>query len=436
MPRIPLNMPKMSMTMEFGTVVEWEVDLGGPVRNGDAVVVVTTDKVDMDVEATCDGVLAEILAQPGDQVAVGQPIAYIESEADDLLGDLFAAAPASDTSAEAMGEPSPSTTPGIASTGESSTAVRAVRAVPLARRLAAESGMDLATVTPSGPARTIRARDVRAALAAAQPAVGAPEPAAPAPVVPAAPSAPTATTPAMATPTITAGGHVARPSDEVLLGDARARRLRVATARVLESSALVPQFTAYRTFDLSRLAHARKASLKGIGWTTLLLRAYALTLREYPQLNGFWAGQGVRPNSHVGTSLAIDTESGLLAPVIMNPDQMTVKVLNATIRQLAESVKGGTVDPASLDGGTGTVSNLGSMGVDRFNALLTPPQATALSLGAVAIRPVFDADGELHAQTACDAGLTIDHRVADGADAARALQTMQDFLSDPLALLA
>lgn len=437
MPRIPLNMPKMSMTMEFGTVVEWEVDLGGPVRNGDAVVVVTTDKVDMDVEVTCDGTLVEILAQPGDHVPVGQPIAYIESEADDLLGDLFAAAPAaSDASAEAPVQPSSHAAPGVSSAGGPSTAIRAV---PLARRLAAEAELDLATVAASGPARTIRARDVRAALAVAQLEAGAPAPAAIAPAVPAATSAPAATAPSApvpAAPTATAGADTTQASDVALLGDARTRRLRVATARVLEASALIPQFTAYRTFDLSRLAHARKASLKGIGWTTLLLRAYALTLREYPQLNGYWAGQGVRPNSHVGTSLAIDTQSGLLAPVIMNPDQMTVKILNSTIRQLAESVKDGKVDPASLEGGTGTVSNLGSMGVDRFNALLTPPQATALSLGAVGIRPVFDADGELHAQTACDAGLTIDHRVADGADAARALQTMQDFLSDPFALLA
>ena len=422
MPRIPLNMPKMSMTMEFGTVVEWEVELGGPGRDGDAVVVVTTDKVDMDVETTCDGVLAEILAQPGDQVPVGQPIAYIESEADDLLGDLFAAAaaPSRTPPPEAAAPPAASAPP------EATTPSAGVpRAVPLARRLAAEAGLNLADVAPSGPARTIRARDVRAAIAAPRPVVST-----------AVEAAPTVAPAAVMVPAAPIAAPIAPGSAAELLGDARTRRLRLATAKVLESSALIPQFTAYRTLDLSRLAQARRASLKGISWTTLLLRAYALTLREYPQLNGFWAGHGVVANSHVGISLAIDTEVGLLAPVLIDPDRMTLKVLNAAIKQLAESVKSGRVDPASLEGGTGTVSNLGSMGVDRFNALLTPPQATALSLGGVAVRPVYDADGELRAQTGCEAGLTIDHRVADGADGARALQTMQDFLSDPFALLA
>lgn len=194
MPRIPLLMPKMSMTMEFGTVEQWLVEVGGPVSDGDAVVVVTTDKVDMDVESTCDGTLAEILAQSGDQVPVGEPIAYIETEKDDLLGDLFApaadkgastgstngageadsAAPVDAVSDEPVDAPQPAAQiPASAGMTESSDgmteATERPRAVPLARKLAAEAGIDLASVQPQGPNRTIRARDVRAALESAAP---------------------------------------------------------------------------------------------------------------------------------------------------------------------------------------------------------------------------------------------------------------------------
>ncbi|MFT4110732.1 2-oxo acid dehydrogenase subunit E2, partial [Propionicimonas sp.] len=236
------------------------------------------------------------------------------------------------------------------------------------------------------------------------------------------------TAPAAAAPVATRTG--------TLLGEDKIRRMRVATANVMSGSALVPQFTVFRVLDLGRLARARERSLKGISWTSILVRAYALVLRETPQLNGYWVGDGVQGNDRVGVSLAVDTPQGLLAPVVSDPDRITLRELDRTIRELAEAIKGGRIDPNLFAGGTGTVSNLGGMGVDRFNALLTPPQATALSLGRVGRRPTVDADGELAVQMACEAGLTVDHRAADGADAARALELMQTFLADPVLLLA
>ena len=417
MPRVPLNMPKMSMTMEFGTVVEWLVAVGEPVRNGDAIVVVTTDKVDMEVEATFDGVLEEILAGEGDQLPVGQPMAYLQTETADLLGDLFAAPPSAPAGSSSAPEEAqaPAASPAVGTADGAATPSDAtVRAVPLARRIAAEAGLDLRAVAATGPARTIRARDVREAIAERD---RRPRPVAAAPL-PAAMSAPVA------------------PVTGELLGDPGVRRLRVATANVMVASALVPQFTVYRALDLGRMARAREVSLKGVSWTSILVRAYALVLREFPQLNGYWAGQGVQANATVGVALAVDTPRGLLAPVLADPDRMTLRELDQTVRRVAEAIKRGDTDPNLFSGGTGTVSNLGGMGVDRFNALLTPPQATALSLGSVGRRPVVDATGELAVQIACEAGLTVDHRVADGADAARALDAMQVFLGDPVLLLA
>jgi pyruvate dehydrogenase E2 component (dihydrolipoamide acetyltransferase) len=424
-------MPKMSMTMEFGTVVEWLANPGDPIKNGDAVVVVTTDKVDMEVEATFDGVLEEIVAGEGAEIPVGQPIAWVQTEAEDLLGDLFAPPAAPETPEEptpvslpeepARNEPTPPPLPEEPARNEpasrraSEPTSDSVRAVPLARRIAAEAGLDLSTVTATGPARTIRARDVREAIAErdSRPA--------PAPVAAPAPAA-------VAAPVASATGE--------LLGDPGVRRLRVATANVMVASAAIPQFTVFRALDLGRLARAREVSLKGISWTSILVRAYALVLREFPQLNGYWVGQGVQANASVGVALAVDTPRGLLAPVLADPDRMTLRELDRRVREVADAIKRGDTDPNLFSGGTGTVSNLGGMGVDRFNALLTPPQATALSLGAVGRRPTVDADGELAVQVACEAGLTVDHRVADGADAARALDAMQTYLADPVLLLA
>ena len=204
----------------------------------------------------------------------------------------------------------------------------------------------------------------------------------------------------------------------------------------MAASAAIPQFTVFRALDLGRLARSREASLKGISWTSILVRAYALVLREFPQLNGSWVGNGVQANAAVGVALAVDTPRGLLAPVLAEPDRMTLRELDRKLRDVAEAIKQGVIDPDLFSGATGTVSNLGGMGIERFNALLTPPQATALSLGTVGRRPTIDANGELAVQIACEAGLTVDHRVADGADAARALDAMQTFLADPVLFLA
>jgi pyruvate dehydrogenase E2 component (dihydrolipoamide acetyltransferase) len=410
MPRVPLNMPKMSMTMEFGTVVEWLVSVGDEVRDGDVLVVVTTDKVDMEVEATFPGVIEEIVAQEGDQLDVGRPMAYLTTEAEDLLGDLFATPP---DEPPAVATPAPTAVVEVAAAPPSA-GDGLIRAVPLARRIAAEAGIDLRSVAATGAAHTIRARDVRDAIAERELRPQAP-------AVPALPAA------APVAPRAGAGE---------LFGDAGSRRLRVATANVMVASAAIPQFTVYRALDLGRLARARETSLKGVSWTSILVRAYALVLREFPQLNGYWVGNGVQANAAVGVALAVDTPRGLLAPVLADPDLTTLRELDRKVRDVAESIKAGVTDPNLFSGGTGTVSNLGGMGVQRFNALLTPPQATALSLGTVGRRPTVDADGELAVQIACEAGLTIDHRVADGADAARALEAMQTFLADPVLLLA
>ncbi|GAA1727730.1 dihydrolipoamide acetyltransferase family protein [Brachybacterium phenoliresistens] len=445
---IPLTMPKMSMTMEEGTLTEWHVAEGDVIAKGDVVAVVMTDKVDMEVESPAAGTVTSLLCAEGDVVPVGGNIAIVASEEDDLLGDLFsgdggdAGADASggiDTAADPGASAAPDSPPGPSGSeevagGAADGAPPAAApdgpmppSVPLARKLARDHGLDLRTITPTGPHGTVRVKDVKEAItasgaqrqdpAAAAPAAGTPAPASGASAAGAAPAAP-----------------VVEAAPEELLGTARERRTRQLTAQAMAATPLIPQFTAFRRMDLSVAARARTGVLKGVSWTTLLLRAYAMLLRGNEQLNGSWAGTGVRRNPTVDIVLAVDTPGGLLVPVLREPDQLGVRELDAQVRALGASAKEGKVDPSLFGPATGTLSNLGGLGVDRFNALITPPQATALSVGTVGVAPVVEADGTLGARMTCELGLSIDHRVADGADAARALQTIQDLLDDPLRL--
>jgi pyruvate dehydrogenase E2 component (dihydrolipoamide acetyltransferase) len=456
MAEIPLTMPKMSMTMEEGTITEWQVAEGDQIAKGDVVAVVMTDKVDMEVESPAAGVVAKLLHAEGDVVAVGGHIALITSEEEDLLGDLFAgdgggAGAEADGAGAADGRAATDTAADAASGGPTAGAAPAPGgapapapdgplppAVPLARKLARDHGLDLRSLTPTGPHGTVRVKDVKEAIAAtgaervgsgkppAEPSSEAPA-AAPASSAPASAASPSAGAAALAAPVVEA-------SPEELLGSARERRTRQLTARAMSTTPLIPQFTAFRAMDLSTAARARTGVLKGISWTTLLVRAYALLLRGNAQLNGSWAEGGVKRNPSVDVVLAVDTPGGLLVPVLREPDLRSVRALDAQVREIGASAKAGTVDPSLFGTATGTVSNLGGMGVDRFNALITPPQATALSVGTVGFVPVVEKDGTVSGRMSCELGLSIDHRVADGADAARALQEIQELLDDPLRL--
>ncbi|MQA10616.1 MAG: 2-oxo acid dehydrogenase subunit E2 [Pseudonocardiaceae bacterium] len=384
----PLVMPKMSMTMEEGTLVVWHKSEGEPIRSGDVVCEVTTDKVDMEVESPLDGTLARIVAQPDDVVLVGEPIAFVATEAEDLLEGLLDGP--SPSAAEAAPAPEPAVEAvvgaGRAQATSQATAAAAqgtAAAVPYARKRAAELGVDLGALRPTGPHGTIRVADVESAAPAEANGAGS------------APSAP------------------AGPSGQ--------RKSRAAIAGRMAASAEVPQFTVYRDLNLDT------ARRDGCGWTTVFTHAFAHALRAHPALNATWTGEDVRALDDIGVALAVDTDRGLLAPVLRDPDLSPLPVLERRIRELVDRAKAGTLTLDDLANASTTVSNLGSWQVHSFNALLTPPQATALSVGAVArqVVPVHDGIG---VRTRCRVGLTVDHRVGDGADAARLLGTVQRLL--------
>lgn len=427
MPELALTMPKMSMTMEEGTMVAWLKQPGDALRAGEPVCEVATDKVDMEVESPFDGVLARIVAEVGEVLPVGETIAWVTTDADDLLGGLFDAPPPEPASAvaeeRADAAPAPSAHP----------ASGAHPAVPAARELARRHGLDLAAVPGSGEWGAVRVQDVEAALAADRAGASAGNGAAAEPggtevavVEVAAP-----TEPVGVDATAADAAPAAADADPTL---ARRNRIRKQVARVMERSALVPQFTAWIDLDLSGLARIRKTELGGASWTAVLLRAQALALAATPALTGRWTDAGVEPEDGIGVALAIDARDGLVAPVVRDPHRMTLAEVSERIRSLVEAARDGSLGPDDLAGGTTVFSNLGGFGVERFNALITPPHATALSAGAVVQKLHISDAGALSPRLGCTVGLTVDHRMADGADAARMLQELRAMIADPARL--
>ena len=394
MARLAIRMPKMSMTMTEGEVSEWMVNTGDEITEGDVVCEVMTDKVDMEVESTVSGTLVEIVVASG-MAAVGEPIGWVEGEdTGGGFGDLLSEP---DVEPDAVAEPEPSVAaapaPAVSVEPEPEPAPTGpVAAVPRARGLARERGVDLASITGSGPDGLVRVQDVEAATGPA-----------------AAPAAPAAA------PAVRAA---APPKD-------RTAKIRAAVARKMTESATVPQFTVWRDVQLDRAGTTRD----GVSWTTVLLQAYAAALREVPELLHRWDAEGsvAVPSGPPAVALAVATPGGLMVPVFTEPDARDPRELDAELKAVVSAAHAGRLDPSYLRLANGSLSNLGGLGVDRFQALLTPPQASVLALGAIAQRPVA-VPGGVGLALSVSAGLTVDHRVGDGAHAASLLQAFVDRL--------
>ena len=397
MARLAIRMPKMSMTMTEGDVSSWMVKVGDEIAEGDVVAEVMTDKVDMEVESTVTGTLVEIVHETG-TVEVGEPIAWVEGEdGGGGFGDLLME-PEPEPEPEPVVERAPDPEPAPPAPPEPDpTPVSAgpPAAVPRARGLANERGIDLDRVTGTGTDGLIRVEDVEALV---QPTPQAAPPAAP-------------QTPAAATP----------------VSSDRKVAIRAAVARKMTPSAAIPQFTVWREVQLD----AANASRRGLSWTTVLLRAYAAALRDVPDLLCRWEDDRATESGPPAVALAVATDRGLLVPTFDEPDLADPHALDAEMRDVVRAAHTGKLGKQYLGVANGSLSNLGGLGVDRFQALLTPPQASVLSLGTIQQRPVAVPGGVGLALTV-HAGLTVDHRVADGAHAAQLLKSFATRLGGAL----
>ncbi|MGA8363219.1 MAG: dihydrolipoamide acetyltransferase family protein [Solirubrobacteraceae bacterium] len=440
-------MPRLSDTMEEGTILRWLIADGETVRRGDELVEIETDKATMIYESDLEGIL-ETIAAEGDTLPVGAVIARIgaadgaattgdrdgHETADDGDAHEGAAAiadrpdvAAPSTQAEAVHEAAPSPP---AKTAPASAGDGRVKASPLARRIARENDVDLHALTGTGPGGRIVKADVQAASSTAP--IGTGE----ATVVPADRPSETGDTAAPNASITTAKGE----TTEVELS----RTQQTIARRMAESKATIPHFALQTDVDMEECV-ALRDELKRIGradaptYNDMVVKACALALREHPRANSSYRDGRLQLHSRVNVGVAVATESeepaggALIVPTVFDADVKSLGEIARETRALAARVRDGSITPPELGGGTFTVSNLGMFGVTSFTAIINPPQAAILSVGSVQPRPVVR-EGEILARQTMAVTLACDHRILYGADAARFLARISELLEQPASL--
>ncbi len=432
-------MPALSPTMEEGKLAKWLVKEGDSVAAGDLIAEIETDKAVMEFEATEDGIIGKLLVEEGaEAVAVNTPIALLLEEGESLSDAAAPVAAAVEAApAPATEAPSPATPKPAAPAAQDAEGKR-VFASPLARRIAAQKGIDLTQISGSGPNGRIVKADVEAAStrpapAPAQAPAGAP--AAPA----AAPAAAPVPAPAPVEASAIARLYEGREYEEIPLDGMR----KTIAARLSEAKQTIPHFYLRRDIRLDALLALRgeiNAGLKARGVklsvNDFLIKACALALQQVPAANAVWAGDRLLRLKPSDVAVAVAIEGGLFTPVLQDADKKSLSALSAEMKDLAERARARRLAPHEYQGGAFAISNLGMFGIDNFDAVINPPHGSILAVGAGVKKPVVEEDGSLGVATVMSVTLSCDHRVIDGALGAEFLNAIKANLENPLAMLA
>ena len=450
---IEVTMPRLSDTMESGTIVEWKVAVGDKVSSGDVVADVETDKATMELAVYDDGTIASIDVEPGQQVDVGTVIALLAEKGEDpenLKPAASAPAPAPAPAAvpepapEPVSSPAPAASPAVSAAPAASSSGGGMRISPVARRMAEAAGIPLATIVGTGPSGRIIKRDVEAAMAAGAETVASVPPAANVPAVAAAPIAqPVAQASSSAiTPIESMAGHGSpMASRRVPLSNMR----QVIARRLVESKTTIPHYQVSMSFDMDPLMAMRKdlnEKLAGgdvkLSVNDFLVRAAALAMHQHPDFNASFDGDAIVQHGAVNVGIAIslpeDKGGGLVVGVIRDADRKSLRMISAESKALAEKARTRGLAPEDMEGATFTISNLGMYGVDHFTAIINPPNSAILAVGGAMKQPVVRGDS-IEVGHRMTATLSNDHRVIDGAMAARWLQTVRESVEHPTLLL-
>ncbi len=421
---IELKMPALSPTMEEGTLAKWLVKEGDTVASGDILAEIETDKATMEFEAVDEGTIAKILVPEGtDEVKVGTVIALIAGEGEDASAAKATPAPAPapakaeapkpEAPAPAPAKVEPAPAPASAPVPKAEGGER-IKASPLARRLAAQQGIDLASVTGSGPGGRIVKADLGAAPARAAAPATAPH-AAPPPVV-----------------------ETDIPHEAVKLSNMR----KTIARRLTEAKQTIPHI--YLTVDirldaLLKLRGELNASLAGRGVklsvNDMLIKALAAALIEVPECNVSISGDQLLKYSRADISVAVSIPGGLITPIITGAEAKSLSAISKEMTELAGRAKEGKLQPHEYQGGTASISNMGMFGIKAFDAVINPPQGMIMAIGAGEKRP-YVIDDALQIATVMSATGSFDHRAIDGADGARLMQAFKRLVETPLGMLA
>ena len=421
---IVINMPRLSDTMTEGVVAKWHKQIGDSVNEGDLLAEIETDKATMEFEAFPgqEGKLLYIGTGEGESAPVDTVLAILGEDGEDIEALKGGEAPVveektpvAEMPAPLVPEPVVETPAPVAASTPAAAPVAietdgSIKASPLARKLAADKGVDLSMVKGSGDHGRIVKRDIDSF----NPAIHT----SPQPGVASAPSVPAGVESFTDTPV--------------------SQMRKVIASRLSESKNTAPHFYVTMDIDMDNAIAARKAMNAGgevkISFNDLVVKACALALKKHPVINSSWMGDFIRSNHHVHIGVAVAIEDGLLVPVLRHADQMPLAAISTSVKDLAGKAKDKKLQPADWEGNTFTISNLGMFGVEQFTAIVNPPDAGILAVGGIKQVPVVK-DGQVVPGNVMKVTLSLDHRAADGASGAAFLQTVKGFLENPVTML-
>ncbi|MGR9168444.1 pyruvate dehydrogenase complex dihydrolipoamide acetyltransferase [Rhizobium sp. KDH_Rht_773_N] len=447
---INITMPALSPTMEEGNLAKWLVKEGDKVKSGDVIAEIETDKATMEVEAVDEGTVAKLVVPAGTEgVKVNALIAVLAADGEDVAAAASgagsaapapkaAAAPAEAPKAEAAPAPAPSAAAAAPAPAAASSSGARPFSSPLARRLAKEAGIDLSAVAGTGPHGRVVKSDIEAAVAGggakAAPAVAAaaPQAAAPAPAA----AAPKGASDEAVLKLFEQGSYELVPHDGMRKTIAR---------RLVESKQTVPHFYVSVDCELDALmalraqlndAAPRKdgAPAYKLSVNDMVIKAMALALRDVPDANVSWTENAMVKHKHADVGVAVSIPGGLITPIVRKAEEKTLSVISNEMRDLGKRAKDRKLKPEEYQGGTTSVSNMGMMGVKNFAAVINPPHATILAVGAGEQRVIVK-NGEMAIATVMTVTLSTDHRCVDGALGAELLQAFKGYIENPMGML-
>ncbi len=420
-------MEALSPTMEEGRLVKWVKNVGDAVKTGDTIGEVETDKAIMELVARGDGILRAQLVPEGTTAAVGVVIGVIAAADEDIASLTSGAAPAPAATAPAAAAPvaaaAASAAASAAPVAESAAPTGPVRSSPLARRMAAEKGVNIGTIHGSGPGGRVIRRDIEGAaapVAASAPAATA------APAAASSKAAPTAVATAM---------QIDGEFKDVPLTQMR----KTIARRLSESIGPVPTFYLTSEIDMTQVGQLREQMVANgdqykVSVNDIIIKAVAIALTRHPECNAHWMGDAIRYFSAAHIGMAVATDDGLIVPVIRDAQLKGLGQIGKDARELAKKARERKLQPAEFSGGTFSVSNLGMFGIDQFTAIINPPEAAILAVGATETKPVWE-NGQFVPRQRMRVTLSCDHRVIDGAVGAKFLQTLRGLLEAPMMML-
>ncbi|MDQ8161805.1 MAG: pyruvate dehydrogenase complex dihydrolipoamide acetyltransferase [Gemmatimonadota bacterium] len=424
-------MEALSPTMEEGRLVKWVKNVGDTVKTGDTIGEVETDKAIMELVARGDGVLRALLITEGTTATIGAVIGVIAAPDEDISaltgGGSAPAAAAAPTAAPSAAAP-------VAAAVASAAAAPApmaepsgpVRSSPLARRMAAEMGVNLASVHGSGPGGRVIRRDIEAAV---PPIAMAAAPAA------ASTAASTAVSSAAKPTAVSTAMQIDGEYKDVALTQMR----KTIARRLSESIGPVPTFYLTSEIDMTKVGQLREQMVANgdqfkVSVNDIIIKAVAIALTRHPECNAHWMGDSIRYFSAAHVGMAVATDDGLIVPVIRDAQSKGLGQIGKEARELAKKARERKLQPAEFSGGTFSVSNLGMFGIDQFTAIINPPEAAILAVGSTETKPVWE-NGQFVPRQRMRVTLSCDHRVIDGAVGAKFLQTLRSLLESPLMML-